>query len=316
MDLAPIVLFVYNRKEHAQQTVEALLKNCECKQSDLYIYSDGSKDEQSDADVAETRKYIDTVTGFKSVTIIKRDKNWGLAANLIDGISTIVEKYGRVIVLEDDIITSPYFLKFMNEALERYKDDNRVASIQGYTYPVKEELPEAFFIRCQGCWGWATWERAWKKFNPDSEYLYKEILRKDLVREFNVDDTYYYMKMLRDQRDGKINSWAIRWYASVFLENMLVLNPGKSLVFNCGFDGHGGTHCTEENHKFDTILNNSPIDWAKVGNVSECKQSKNAYVSFLKRTALGRRGVIGRFLHHLHLDFLMIGPLKKNRWQN
>lgn len=316
MKFAPIILFVYNRVDHVKKTVEALLKNKESSQSNLIVYSDGPKGPDSAPDIMNIREYIRQLSGFKSVKIIERETNWGLARNLIDGITSVIERYGRAIIMEDDIVTSSYFLQFMNESLERYKDDDRVASIQGYTYPVDVELPEAFFIRCQGCWGWATWERAWKLFNPDSGYLYDEIKRRNLAREFNVDDTYYYMKMLREQRDGKINSWAIRWYASVFLNNKLVLYPGKSLVFNCGFDGNGGTHCTTENHQFDTSIKDKPIDWSVVGDTAESIEARNAYQTFLKKTVLGKRRMIGRFLHHLNLDGLMVGPMRNCKWED
>ena len=139
MNLAPIVLFVYNRPWHTKQTVEALQKNELAKESELFIYCDEAKNEDAGKSVDEVREYIDKVDGFKKVTIIKREKNWGLADSIIDGVTKIVNEYGKIIVLEDDLVTSPYFLKFMNDGLEFYKDEKKVFGITGYAFPVKKE---------------------------------------------------------------------------------------------------------------------------------------------------------------------------------
>lgn len=299
MELAPIVLFAYCRPDHVRRTIEALLQNEEAKYSDLIIYSDAAKNEKVLNDVERTREYIKTVSGFKTVTIVEREKNWGLAKNLIDGISSVINKYERVIVVEDDIVTSPYFLKFMNEALELYKDNEKVASVQGYTYPVKGTLPETFFVKWQGCWGWATWKRAWNLFNPDSLDLYQMLQDNKFEYEFNVADTYSYMNMLKDQIEGKINSWAIRWYASVFLNDMLILYPGKSLVFNSGFDGVGATHTTFTTNVYDTNVQHAPIQVMPIL-VKESLIARREFISFFDslikksflRTILRRAGLM------------------------
>jgi len=252
MILAPIVLFVYNRPRHTQQTVEALQKNELAKGSQLFIYSDESKDEDARKNVDEVRKYIDKIDGFKKVTIIKREKNWGLADSIIDGVTKIVNEYGKIIVLEDDLVTSTYFLKFMNDGLGLYENEEQVASIHGYIYPI-ENLPTSFFIKGADCWGWATWKRAWDIFEPDGQKLLNELNSRKLEKEADFNNSYDYTQMLKDQIDGKNNSWAIRWYMSAFLKNMLTLYPGKSFVQNIGTDG-SGTHCgISNNHKI--ILN-------------------------------------------------------------
>ena len=176
---APIALFTYCRPWHTQKTVEALLANHESSETDLYIFSDAPKNEKAIEGVLNTRKYIHTITGFKNVHIIEREKNWGLANSLIDGISKIVNEYGKVIVVEDDIVASPFFLQYMNEGLELYKNDNKVASIHAYVYPTQKKLPETFFIQGADCWGWATWKRAWDIFNSNTQELLDEIVQKN-----------------------------------------------------------------------------------------------------------------------------------------
>ncbi len=243
---APIVLFVYNRPWHTQQTIEALQKNESAYESELFIFSDAAKNEQSIEKVKKVRNYIKNIDGFKKTTIVERETNWGLANSIIDGVSKIINEYGKIIVLEDDLVTSPYFLKFMNETLEMYQNDEKVACIHGYIYPI-ENLPETFFIRGADCWGWATWKRGWNIFESDGQKLLDEVKRRNLQKEADFDNSYGYTKMLREQIKGKNNSWAVRWYFSAFLKEMLCLYPSKSFVQNIGNDD-SGTHCTTTNN--------------------------------------------------------------------
>ena len=239
--LAPIALFIYNRPWHTQQTVEALQKNELANESELFIYSDAAKNEQASESVNAVREYIKTINGFKEITIILRDKNWGLADSIIDGVTKIVNEYGRIIVLEDDLVTSPYFLKFMNEGLTMYENEDKVASIHGYIYPI-DNLPNTFFIKGADCWGWATWKRAWDIFESNGEKILDELKSRRLEKEADFNNSYGFTQMLKDQIKGKNNSWAVRWYMSAFLKDMLTLYPGKSYVQNIGNDD-SGTHC-------------------------------------------------------------------------
>lgn len=239
MELAPIVIFTYNRPLHTRQTVEALLKNEHASESDLIIFSDAPKNEIARKGVEETRSYVKSITGFKSLRVVERAKNYGLANNIIDGVTSVVNEFGRIIVLEDDLLTSPYFLKFMNEALEKYEKVDEVVSVHGYLYPVKEKVPTNFFLRHTDSLGWGTWKNSWEVFNPDGVYLLDQIEKNNLQTIFNFNNSLNFLKMLRQQIAGENNSWAIRWYASAFLENKLSLFPGKSLVFHNGNDIQG-----------------------------------------------------------------------------
>jgi SAM-dependent methyltransferase len=238
-ELAPVVLFVYNRPWHAQQTIEALQRNELSQDTNLFIFSDGPKYKKAEESVRKTREYIKTIKGFKSVSIILREENFGLAKSIITGVTEIVNKYGRIIVMEDDLLSSPFFLSFMNDALRFYNDEEKVISIQGYIYPLKGRLPEAFFIKGADCLGWATWKRGWDIFERDGKKLLEQITACRLSAEFNFNGTYGYTRMLKDQINGKNDSWAIRWYASAFLCDKLILYPGKSLIRHIGNDGSG-----------------------------------------------------------------------------
>jgi glycosyltransferase involved in cell wall biosynthesis len=254
MMLAPIVLFTYNRPWYLMQTVSALLKNSLASESEIFIFSDGPKDENDESKVAEVRKYIKTIKGFKRVEIIERDKNWGLANNIIDGITKVVNQYGKVVVLEDDLITGPYFLKFMNDGLNIYEEEEKVISVHGYVYPIKG-LPEIFFLRGADCWGWATWKGGWDLFEKDGKKLLDELEKRKLTKLFDFNGAYPYTKMLKDQVEGKVDSWAIRWYASAFIHEKLTLYPGISLVKHIG---DLGTH-VKDSSLFDVELSEKPI---------------------------------------------------------
>jgi hypothetical protein len=203
----------------------------------------------------------------------------GLAGNIIDGVTRLVEEHGRVIVIEDDLLLSPYFLRYMNEALERYAEDERIISIHGYVYPVKRPLPEAFFLPGADCWGWATWRRGWRLFNPDGQVLLDELKQRHLLNAFDFNGAYSYSAMLKAQIKGENNSWAIRWYASAFLAGKLTLYPGRSLVHNIGNDS-SGTHCGS-NTDYDAEFSPTPIDLRNI-EVVPSAESRAIFEEFFK----------------------------------
>lgn len=288
MTYAPIVLFTYNRADHTKQAVESLLKNAEAKDSDLFIFSDGPKNENAVEGVKKNREYIKTLKdgnvngngNFRSVTIIEREKNWGLANSLIAGITEIVNKYGRVIVVEDDLILSPYFLQFMNEALEKYKDEDRISAICSFTNPVTEPLPQTFFLRYFACWGWATWKRGWDLFEKDSRKLLWRLRNTWRVDEFNIDNSYNFYNMLYCQMLGEIDSWAIRFYASSFVNDKLILYPGKSLCAQTGIDG-SGTHAGSVNN-MQVEMTTTPIIIPEDIKVENHKDAYGVYSRFYR----------------------------------
>ena len=258
IELAPIILFVYNRLEHTKQTIKALQKNELATESELFIYSDAAKDEKIKQSVDEVRKYIKTVDGFKKVTIIEREKNWGLANSIIDGVTKIVNEYGKIIVLEDDLVTSPYFLKFVNEALEFYKDEKKVWHISGWNYPIKIDGEEdVFFWRVMNCWGWATWADRWQYFEKDIKKLITTF-SKDDIKRFNLDGYENFWSQVIANKEGEINTWAIFWYATIFKQNGLCLNPVQTFVENIGHDG-SGVHCGTSKKYIDLVNDNKNI---------------------------------------------------------
>lgn len=259
-NFAPIALFVYNRPEHTRRTLKFLQQNYLAEESKLYVFSDAPKSNADEDLVFEVRNIIKEIQGFKLVKIIESEKNLGLADSIISGVSKLVNEYGKVIVFEDDLLCSPYTLQYFNEALNKYQSNEKVMHISAYMYPLKDakKLPETFFYRVAHSWGWATWQSAWKNFNPDINSLIEQFDQKK-INEFSIEGKMNFWKQMLDFKNKKNNSWAIRWYASIFLKQGLCLNPSKSLIDNIGHDG-SGIHSNVEK-TYTVNINKQPITY-------------------------------------------------------
>jgi hypothetical protein len=243
-DLAPIVLFVYNRPRHTEQTLLALQKNLYASESILYVYADGPPENcpaENMSKIKETRELVKGLQWCKEVHVIEREANLRLDDNVIDGITSVIKKHGKVIVLEDDLITSRYFLKYCNNGLELYKDAPNVYAINGYQFPIKTDKVDTFLCPlATSSWGWATWAEKWNIFeNMPKQKAFLED-NPVLKQRFNFGG-YDYIKTLKklDIANSTDKPWDIRWYYSVFIRNGLGLFPTRSLVSNIGFDGSG-----------------------------------------------------------------------------
>ncbi len=244
-NLAPIALFVYNRPDHTRRTISYLQQNLLADESRLYIFCDAAKTDADKPKVEQVRQLVKDVSGFKSVKIILRNHNLGLAESIISGVTQLVYEYGKVIVFEDDLLSSPYTLQYFNDALTKYANQEQVMHIGAYMYNLHDKkLPETFFYRAATSWGWATWARAWKNFEPDVDKLIAQFDNLKIAR-FSIEGKMNFWKQIEQFKAGKNNSWAIRWYASIFLKNGLTLNPSQSLIQNIGHDGTG-VHSNKE----------------------------------------------------------------------
>ena len=293
MTPSPVALFVYNRPLHAIRTLDALRRNELADQTELFIFSDGPRDSSQKSSVQEVRELIKAPQGFRRVTVIERETNLGLALSVIAGVTQIVNEYGHVIVMEDDLASSPYLLRFLNEGLRYYEREERVISIHGYMYPVEEELPETFFLRGADCWGWATWKRGWDLFEADGEELLFKLKRGRLITRFDLEGCYPFSKMLEDQVAGKNDSWAVRWHASAFIAEKLTLYPGRSLIYNIGLDG-SGTHCNATG-QYGGTLADRPVPVDRI----EIMENKDAYESLRRFMARGRKGGMKSYIRDL-----------------
>ena len=301
-NLAPIALFVYNRPDHTRRTLNYLQKNVLAEESRLFIFSDGAKTDADQPKVDQVRQLIKEVSGFKSVKVINSKQNNGLANSIIKGVTQLVNEYGKVIVFEDDLLSSPYTLEYFNEALTRYANEEKVMHIGAYMFDLEDKkLPQTFFYRIATSWGWATWSRAWKNFEPDVDTLINQF-DKQKIHTFSIDGTMNFWKQIQEFKTGKNNSWAIRWYASIFLKGGLTLNPSHSLVHNIGHDGTG-VHSNIEN-TYQVKIAQKPVKKFPAI-VKEDQQAHQAIRHFLKnrKGSLVKRGVV--FIKQLRIRYFM-----------
>lgn len=240
--LAPVVVFAYRRPDHLRNTLTSLMRCEGFEQSPVIVYCDGPRDIKETDSVMATRELARSMLGEHAEYHFS-EVNLGLSCSVIAGVSDTIDRFGRAIVVEDDLELSPSFITFMNQALDRYADDESVFQVSGYMFdvPILKDMPSALFLPFTVSWGWATWKRAWDQFDPQATGWEAFRTNKVLRRRFNLDGTYDYATMLMRQMAGLRDSWAVRWYWTVFKANGLVLFPPVSLVSNTGFDG-SGTH--------------------------------------------------------------------------
>lgn len=311
MSLAPIALFVYNRPEHTKRTIDSLSNNDYAEQSELFVFCDGPKPNTNMDKIREVRSIVKQATGFKKVIVYEKENNVGLAKSIISGVTELVTKHGKIIVLEDDMITSKYFLTYLNHGLEYYENLNQVVSIHAYRLPFTAKTPETYFLRGADCWGWATWKRGWDLFEVDGQKLLDKLISEKLIYQFDLQGSYPYTQMLKDQIAGKNDSWAIRWYASTFLQNKLTLYPARSLVFNIGLDA-SGTHC-EVTNEYDVDLSSIPIRIETI-QIEENVYIRNLYRDYFRKLSQSdlRTRIFGRLKQLLERIKTRIWPDKSN----
>jgi len=249
----PVAIFVYNRSRHVKQLFDSLLACGRLDECDVHIYCDGIKKPEHASNVIAAREVVREYASRFDAIVIERTENIGLAHSIVAGVTDLCSKYGRVIVLEDDLILHPAFLNFMIQALDRYENEEHVVQVAGFTFPIQTPpQPDAFFLPLTTSWGWATWARAWKSYSWDAVDGVEQLSTDaELRKRFDLDGTYPYSNMLRNAMSGKIDSWAIRWYWQTFIRNNLTVYPRQSLVWQNGFD-ELATHTQKMTGEFQT----------------------------------------------------------------
>lgn len=259
-NLSPIILFTYNRLEELKLTIAALQNNKLANNSILYVYADGAKTDRDNIAVKAVREFLNTVSGFKKVILTFSEANKGLAASIIDGVTIILAKHGKVIVLEDDLLVSDNFLFFMNQGLNYYEDNPRILSICGYSMGVHTQKSytyayDVFFAQRSSSWGWATWYDQWQGIDWEVNDFEKFSKDRKKIKEFNAYGSDLF-RMLRRQKQGKINSWAIRYNYHQYKNNLYSVFPVFSKVKNIGFSEQA-THTNQKYNRFDVALDNT-----------------------------------------------------------
>lgn len=316
--LAPIILFVYNRLDHTRQTVEALKENELASVSTLYVFSDGVKENATDEQrqkVLDVRDYIHAITGFKEIVIEEAPKNRGLANSVIAGVTKVINEYGKVIVVEDDIVTHPFFLRFMNDCLDVYEQRQDIYMIGGYNYNIK--IPwwykkDIYIVHRSNSWGWATWLDRWK--NADWSVSDFDSLKDNYIEidRFNRGGNDMF-PLLRAQMEGRIDSWAIRWDYHMYKNNAYCVYPIRTLNYNVGFDG-SGVHCGSVIDNYDAPMYDESTYrfWIPL-EIREYKKIAKRFKDFQSTNGRGYPGLIKRVLISLHYRIgLLIKTLRNS----
>ncbi|MGN8844464.1 glycosyltransferase [Niallia sp. HCP3S3_B10] len=292
--ISPVILFVYNRPEHTKRTIQSLKSNSLANETDLFIFSDAPKNQRDVDKVKEVRKVINSIRGFKNIHIIEQRENKGLAKSVIDGVSEVIDRYERVIVLEDDLVSSPIFLNYMNECLEKYASDENIWSISGYgpKINIEKDYKSCVYLAPRGCsWGWATWKNRWESIDWEIKEYYNFKKNRIQKKEFNMggNDLVY---MLEDQMNNRIDSWAIRWVYNQFIQKKHTVYPLYSYIYNIGMD-FSGTHSSRSD-KYKVTLNEKICDI----NINEDdylnKDIIKSFGSFYNLSLIGLIGVYSR----------------------
>ena len=299
LPLSPIALFVYNRLDNTQQTIEHLKQNTLAAQSELYIFSDGGKDEESWKKVNQLRDYLHTLTGFKQIHLVERTENFYLERNITEGIQQVLEDHETVIVLEDDICTSPVFLSYMNEALNKYVTETRVMHIAGFTNLDIPEKGDTYFTPHMTGWGWGTWKNRWQKF---VHFQTKAEALQGLTNEDLEKITYHGHFRCLNSLDKHPIPWDICWELAIYRNHGLCLHPTHTLVKNIGITN--GTHFSTNRifgwYEYDREVRTSPVS------IKEIPIEENPHIEALYEKALTDHGMrynllgkIARSCYHL-----------------
>lgn len=272
-NLAPIVFFVYNRPFHTEKTLDALSKNEYANDTKLIVYADGVRSNATAEEIQrikDVRAVLNKKNWCGEQKVVERPCNLGLAENIIGGVKEVLCNHDRVIVLEDDIETSPGFLRYMNDALEFYRNEPRVMHVSGYMFPVKGKLPPTFFYNTASCWGWGTWRDRWEAAEWDAKVLCEQVEESGRIADFNIGNTYPFFDHLRKNSTGEMRTWGVRWYANIFLRGGLALHPFPSLTQNIGMDGLG-THCgVTDRYSWSRLADCIPVESIELRESQKC----------------------------------------------
>ena len=280
-NLAPIAIFGYNRPDHLKRCLESLESNKESRNSDVFIFLDGPKTSSDLSKIDATRVVAKHPYKFGRIFIFEQETNLGLGKSILSGIDKVLEKYPKIIVLEDDLEVTSNFLKYMNQGLNTYEHEQKVASIHGYNYQFTNVIEEPYFIRGADCLGWATWKNRWSLLNKNSSDLYQSLLANDLVSDFNLDGVFAYSKALQAEVKNGFHSWAIHWHATAFVNNLVTLYPGKSLVKYNGADG-SGTHFAINEKIWETEIS-SKSNWVFPTKIEESLIGRIELIGYFNR---------------------------------
>lgn len=294
----PLAIFAYKRPVHLQKVLEATLQMKDFSAVKPHIFIDGPRNPNEMQLVNETREVAERYALETGGTVTSALENRGLSESIIGGVNSIFRNHESIIVLEDDLVGAKYFLEYSLNGLEAYAQEDQVSSIHGYLPNIVSPGDQPFFRRGADCWGWSTWKDRWQSTEWNSNILLANLRNRKLERKLNLNGAYCYSCMLERHAAGMIDSWAIRWHVSMFLQNRLALYPSYSLIENIGFDGsgrHGGS-----NRFYDTRAINEPVNPTKL-DVVESQSARRRLAKHYRGTFQNSRRI--RFIKYLKKRF-------------
>lgn len=297
--LAPIVIFAFNRPNHLAELLKSLSRNKEFAQSELFIYVDGPRDNSDIKLVEETREVAKCFSGVKAKNLIIRERNLGLGNSLKTGVTEVFKNSNKIIVLEDDLVVTNSFLKYMNLGLAKYETEPKVASIHGYCFGFDQPIKDPFFLRGADCLGWATWKDRWESINWDPQKLLNRIKNLGQIQDFNLDGSHSYYSALKGETKRGFHSWAIYWHATMFSQGRLTLFPGKSLVEYAGADG-SGTHVVENSEFWKTEIS-TETSWVFPEVIAESQAGREQLIAYYNRI-FPKLSLLGRIIRRIKFE--------------
>jgi len=296
---SPVAFFAYKRPDHTRRALESLAQNEGADNTELFVFCEGPKHPQDVEGVEKTREVVKSRQWCGKVHIVEREHNLGCANSISLGVTEVCKEYGRVIVLEDDLVLSPYFMNYMNRTLEFYEFEPQVMQVSGYMFPIQLNTHfDTVFLPFTSSWGWATWWRAWKEYDPTMSSYTRLKNDRELRYLFDLNGSYPYFKMLEDELSGRIDTWDIRWYLSFFMLKGFALFPTQTLVQNIGFDG-SGTHCGDIKAEEQIIKNTEPINFQ-----TQIQLDQEAFQAICQHLRSIRRHPLRRFASKLKYGIL------------
>ena len=296
-DLAPIIFICYNRYDHVVRSLNSLKKNKLSKKSKIIIFADAPTDLINKKKTDKIKIYLKKLNGFKSKKIIFRKKNLGTKQNIVNAVSQVLKKFNKVIVIEDDLLLSKFFLDYMNLCLKNYKDEKRIWHINGWSYPfMKNSKNDINFLGSMNCWGWGTWKNRWSFLTLNEKYLISNFSNKN-IHNFNISSSMNHFEQILRNQKKTLSSWAVFWHATIFKNNGICIYPKYSLVKNIGFDGSGRM---SSRHKYKSNLNNNYKDFKLNSEIFKNKKLMNAEFNYY----IKRKSIIGRMIVYLKKFYL------------
>lgn len=307
--LAPIAFFAYKRPIHTRKTLESLIKNELAAKSKIYVFLDGPKNNN---DKHLNNKVKEIIKSFSSnfllMEIKHKKKNVGLANNIVDGINQVFNKHKKIIVLEDDIEVSKVFLNYMNDALMKYENEKKVWHISAYIQPFDYTGKKSrFFWKYMNCWGWGTWKNRWEYYFKDPLYLINNF-SSEAIRSFNLDGLIQDWDQVILNHNKKIDTWAIFWYATIFIKQGLCLNPINSLTRNIGHD-KTGENCGINKELISQDIYNNINNFYPL-NIEEDQEIIQIINPYIKVKFLFFKKILFYFENYLPFGYLIIRMLK------